>query len=541
MPTASFRSSIVKGLLSLTLAVCAFGDEWYNVFAGQNGVQNKTFPQFIQLNAWDTTVGSDGTHWAGYEYEPSVVIFNEPDGTTDFRAYYCGSSGKPAQPDVIYMTKIGTQQNSIASSPTMVINNGETPYDHAYVCAPSLVYVSAPPVQGENYALYYECANSNAINQVCVAFSADGITFHKWPVPVILSHATIPLPNGNSKYGSGHPSAVVPDNGSGLLYLFYYGQNDGSPCIPETSPANPGCVGMWLQGFLMDGLTPYGQPIYTRVESAMQVKYYRGPGAPTNGMFVGVANYAGRTYLNYSIDGVHWDWNDASTHDDPFWNEDNGLENGLAEGSLHYAGWSRRNYVPSALAGDGPGNTTLCVAPGTPTLASDQFGRINTSDGSVQIFEGEGQLGGVFSDLTGWSGDIALVAAFHADCANIGAGTIRMPSGPENTVLRGFTWNLYEIEGQLSWTKVDALFSSTGEIVILTNMDITSGTGIYQTPNTITAGAVPSGSSEALTAGPFSVSGSASITFTGNPIKLEPGFHATAGSAPVTFHAVAGP
>ncbi len=66
----------------------------------------------------------------------------------------------------------------------------------------------------------------------------------------------------------------------------------------------------------------------------------------------------------------------------------------------------------------------------------------------------------------------------------------------------------------------------------LTNATITSGSTSYAATNSITAGSPSS---------PFTVGGSASVSFTaGSRIVLNPGFQATAGSAPVTFQASIG-
>lgn len=63
--------------------------------------------------------------------------------------------------------------------------------------------------------------------------------------------------------------------------------------------------------------------------------------------------------------------------------------------------------------------------------------------------------------------------------------------------------------------------------LVLPSTTITSGTPLFQAPNSITNSST------------FSISGSASVLFSaGQSITLQPGFTAVVGSAAVTFHAV---
>lgn len=70
-------------------------------------------------------------------------------------------------------------------------------------------------------------------------------------------------------------------------------------------------------------------------------------------------------------------------------------------------------------------------------------------------------------------------------------------------------------------------FGQQGANLVLPSLAIASGTILYQAPNSIT------------NSSNFVVQAAASVTFkAGNYIHLEPGFHATAGGAAMTFHAI---
>lgn len=506
-----FRVRVSQGLLWLMVAAPALGQqEQHNLPGGLLG--------FAKQGGWNTTMVNN-VDWAGYEYEPSVV--------SNGVAYYCGFDG---QSDVIESTTI----TSHTASPFKIVvprSSTGSYNDYGFACGPSFVEVSTPALPGLPFALYYECAGEPLVgspptrmppgwfpplppqpppnqipNQICVAFSPDGVTFSKYadstgnPIPVI--------PAGTlNQYGSGHPSAVIgPTNN--LLYLYYFAQNDlqpsGSSCQPAVQPTNPGCVGTWLQLMYQDGVTPYGGPIYTGVQATpMQIKYYSGPGAPTGGMFIGVANYNGRAYFNYSLDGIHWDWTDPTTLP--------------VDGGIHYMGWSG-----ALSSSDQQYRTDQCVASGTPTLASDLLGHISSTTGNVQLFEGEGG----FSDYhaivppTMYKYPSELDSTTHKGCHD----TREEPPPSKGSEYRGYTWNLYEVDGAFT----QGTFVQTDKLN-LTNTTI-PGTASFQTTQTITEGGgltVQDGAS------------SANVTLQGSAVFLEPEFRATAGAAPVTFHAIA--
>jgi hypothetical protein len=356
---------------TLMLAAPAFGDEHFVNLGGNL--------RFAYVSAWQITSAPY------YEYQPSVF---------DGRAYYCGTKNGS---DSIFL--LGR------SAPVIDRSTKTNAFDHAFACGPSIVVVP----MWNRFALYYECSRQYPVNQVCVAFSTDGVTFSKYtgsalpptdPNPNVLPAPAIPSgpvtqPN---PYGAGHPSAVVPQS-NGPVYLFYFVKNDQDTV-----------GGMYLQK-TWDGVH-FFDGVDTHVKKVpMQVKYYYGPGAPAGGMFIGVANYNSRTYFNYSLDGEHWDWQDPEK---------------LTEGGPHYMGWS--------------GVPKLCVAPGTPTLNANGYGQIY--NGAVQLIQGEGQLRSIepFNDLA---------ITTHKECNNDPNPHNQIPEGSENTIKRGYTWNLYGINGNM--------------------------------------------------------------------------------------------
>ena len=325
----------------------------------------------------------------------------------DTLPYYCGRIGtQTVAQDAIYRAGYG---------PPVISGGGGA-------CSPSLLVMDAksslltnPPLG--TFAMYYECpfdpVPNHMVSQVCVQFSNDGVTFQ-------LPHLIEPAPSA-STYGAGHPSAIYPADG-GFIYLFFYQELPG------------GAKGMFLQKLWPDGITPYGSVQPTNAHISMKIKYYVGPGA-WNGIFIGVSRYEGRTYLNWSSDGISWDWSDPQSS----------VTGTLSEMGKHYAGWSAIN----AQWPDGPGQVTGgCVAPGPPGLAADGYGRIETNDGSVTIYEGEGLLSTDpigFPDVTGNS-YFFYVQARHPECKDLWGYETSNNGSP---YWRGFTWRLFAMQGQL--------------------------------------------------------------------------------------------
>jgi hypothetical protein len=112
---------------------------------------------------------------------------------------------------------------------------GETPgaWDSEFTCNPKVVRGQFDNPLGDGktytYALYYVATASphGVDNSVGVAFSNDGMTWKKYPEPVIPSTSTV-------YYGVGEPAVYNQDQKSSIV-LFYENDNPGSSHLEATS------------------------------------------------------------------------------------------------------------------------------------------------------------------------------------------------------------------------------------------------------------------------------------------------------------------
>ena len=156
-----------------------------------------------------------------YDYSPSVIQTGNIE-----KFWWCGLGKNPNRPSqtsdvILYSTYDLTTAK--ASDPRIVL--GETPHgwDSAYTCNPQVVQGTFVNPLGDgdtyNYAMYYVGTNreSGAANSIGVAFSTDGIHWHKYPEPILGSSTQV-------YYGEGQPVPYNTDHGSSIT-LFY---EDGS-------------------------------------------------------------------------------------------------------------------------------------------------------------------------------------------------------------------------------------------------------------------------------------------------------------------------
>jgi hypothetical protein len=152
-----------------------------------------------------------------YDYSPSVI----QSGNLQ-QVWWCGGGYNPSVTaqwsDTIQYESIDLSTHT-HSAPVPVL--GETPgaWDSLYVCNPKVVRgIFANPL-GNNetfsYAMYYVGLGSapGANNSIGVAFSNDGISWKKYPQPVILAET-------QDNYGVGQPAAYNV-NLRGAIRLFY--------------------------------------------------------------------------------------------------------------------------------------------------------------------------------------------------------------------------------------------------------------------------------------------------------------------------------
>ena len=130
----------------------------------------------------------------------------------------------------------------------------ETPgtWDSVYVCNPKVIggiFVN-PLGDGQTYAyaMYYVATADGVTNNIGVAFSKDGISWKKYPQPVIRTTHSAPA------YGVGQPAAYNSDQHAAIS-LFY--EDNDFPTVQHFAATSTDGVHFTLQGRLtMNGLNP---------------------------------------------------------------------------------------------------------------------------------------------------------------------------------------------------------------------------------------------------------------------------------------------
>jgi hypothetical protein len=194
--------------------------------------------------------GSMAGRARAYDYSPSVI----QSGNLE-QIWWCGLDQNP---------KVGTQftdtiqyesidlASGAHNGPMEVLAETSGAWDSVFTCNPKVVQgtFANPLGNGENftYAMYYVATGFVAGNYNCigVAFSHDGMTWKKYPHPVIL-------PETQSGYGVGQPAAYNTDQHAAIR-LFY---EDWSPYIHHVEAASSDGVHFTALGTLsMNGLDP---------------------------------------------------------------------------------------------------------------------------------------------------------------------------------------------------------------------------------------------------------------------------------------------
>jgi hypothetical protein len=185
-----------------------------------------------------------------YDYSPSVI---QSGNVQEF--WWCGEGSNPNKPtqtsDVILYESINLTTKA-RQDPLIVM--GETPnaWDSVFVCNPKVIRGSFNNPLGDSqnytYAMYYVGTASLAgvNNSIGVAFSNDGITWRKYPQPVIPS-------TSQTNYGVGQP-AVYNSDGKQAIWLFY---EDYTPSSHHTKASSTDGIHFVAQGSLTtNGLDP---------------------------------------------------------------------------------------------------------------------------------------------------------------------------------------------------------------------------------------------------------------------------------------------
>jgi hypothetical protein len=185
-----------------------------------------------------------------YDYSPSVI---QSGNLQQF--WWCGAGSNPYKPDqnsdVILYESIDITTNARQAPLTVM---GETPnaWDSVFTCNPKVIRGSFNNPLGDaqiyTYAMYYVGTASLAgvNNSIGVAFSNDGVTWKKYPQPVIASPSL-------TSYGVGQP-AVYNSDGKQAIWLFYEGY---TPNTSHTKATSTDGVHFVAQGTLTtNGLDP---------------------------------------------------------------------------------------------------------------------------------------------------------------------------------------------------------------------------------------------------------------------------------------------
>jgi hypothetical protein len=152
-----------------------------------------------------------------YDYSPSVL----QSGTVQ-QIWWCGGDYNPANTtqfsDTINYTSIDLS-TGVQTRPVPVL--GETPgaWDSVFTCNPKVIAGSFtnPLGDGENftYAMYYVGLGPTpeGNNSIGVAFSNDGVSWKKYPEPIIS-------PETQAGYGVGQPAVYNDDHRSAIRMFF---------------------------------------------------------------------------------------------------------------------------------------------------------------------------------------------------------------------------------------------------------------------------------------------------------------------------------
>ena len=192
----------------------------------------------------DVVVGIIGT----YNYSVSVIQSGDQQ-----QFWWCAGADNSQNHygDTIQYQSIDTTTHA-TQRPATVLTESTGTWDEAFTCNPHVIRGSFnnPLGDGKTYTyemFYVGTASLEGINaSIGAAFSNDGVTWNKYPEPVILSTQR----NG---YGVGQPAAYNQDGKSGIV-LFY---EDNANAIHHVKAVSTDGVHFTVQGSLtLAGLDP---------------------------------------------------------------------------------------------------------------------------------------------------------------------------------------------------------------------------------------------------------------------------------------------
>ncbi|MGH7782577.1 MAG: hypothetical protein ACREO5_01865, partial [Candidatus Binatia bacterium] len=126
-----------------------------------------------------------------YSYEPTALV--DPEDQS-WKVWFCGGDASGTYGDSIFYTTVDPSGTpALEPMPVLRPENIDAAEDGRHACAPSVIRHSNTKIEGgkDLYLLYYECARSfydrsqketfvALFTQICLAFSEDGIDWHKY-------------------------------------------------------------------------------------------------------------------------------------------------------------------------------------------------------------------------------------------------------------------------------------------------------------------------------------------------------------------------
>jgi hypothetical protein len=188
-----------------------------------------------------------------YNYSPSAM---QTGNLQQF--WWCGTginpNDKKQHSDTILYESMDLTTNK-KSKPVVVLAETEGSWDALFTCNPRVIRgrFQNPLGDGQSftYEMFYVGSTSGLNNSIGAAFSKDGVSWTKYPEPVIYSTSV-------TGYGVGQPVAYNADGGSSIT-LFY---EDNTPSIHHVQAVSSDGIHFTVQGTLTAaGLDPaIGQP-----------------------------------------------------------------------------------------------------------------------------------------------------------------------------------------------------------------------------------------------------------------------------------------
>jgi hypothetical protein len=187
-----------------------------------------------------------------YNYSPSIL---ESEGKRRF--WWCSEGANPAdhsqkKTDTIFYQSVNVADNQADGPPILVLAETPGTWDSSFTCNPRVIggRFHNPLGDGQTYtyAMYYVATASPAglNNSIGVAFSNDGVSWRKFPHPIIPSST----PDG---YGVAQP-VLHNDDRKSLVWMFY---EDSYPTTHHVAAISTDGVHFSVQGTITsNGLNP---------------------------------------------------------------------------------------------------------------------------------------------------------------------------------------------------------------------------------------------------------------------------------------------